>query len=317
MRRPSLKLAALFLFAGPRLLSAQADAGVLAERFTRMTAVTGFERAALDSVERLIPGARRDRAGNVVLERGTGPATLVVCPFDEAGYVVGGIRDDGWLTLRRVGRAPGPLFDQYHEGQRIMFFGAKGALPGVIAVHSTHLQRGRGGNESPFGVDDAFVDIGATTGAEARAAGARVLSPVASLKQVVRYGDGLLAGPSAGRRAACAALVAAVTGAPAPVPGKVVVAFAVEQELGQRGLRTLANVAGPFERTLIIDGAAGTPGSIVVRNDTAATRALPRLGAVMRWSLPTRNGGTPVETVSLADVAALRSQLMARIGGAQ
>src|SRR5690348_397485 len=93
-----------FFLAVPATLVAQSpDAGALAERFTRMTAVTGFERAALDSVARLFPDARRDRAGNVVIDRGNGPATLIVCPFDEVGYVVGNIRDDGWLTLRRVG----------------------------------------------------------------------------------------------------------------------------------------------------------------------------------------------------------------------
>src|ERR1043165_4745586 len=154
----------------PAHLAAQRpDPGALAERFMRMTAVTGFEQGALDSVQALLPGAHRDRAGNVIVARGTGAATLIVCPFDEVGYVVGGIRDDGWLTLRRVGaRAPSPLFDQYHEGQRILLFGEKGPLPGVIAVHSTHLQRGRGANDAPFNVDDAFVDIGASSAAEAR-----------------------------------------------------------------------------------------------------------------------------------------------------
>lgn len=292
---------------------AQQDPAALADRFTRMTAVTGFERAALDSVQRLLPGATRDRAGNVVLDRGTGPATLIVCPFDEVGYVVGAIRDDGWLTLRRVGaRAPSPLFDQSQEGQRIFVYGRRGALPGVIAVHSTHLQRGRSATEAAFNVDDAFVDIGAASGAEARRGGVEVLSPVARMKQVTRYGAGLLAGPSAGRRAACAALVAAAS---APGTGRVVIAVAVEQELGQRGLRTLSNLEGPFARTVIVDGAAAPAGAIAVRADTVLQRVLPGLGAVARWSLPTRYTGTPVETVSLADVEALRSQIAAGIGG--
>ncbi|HET7040647.1 MAG TPA: hypothetical protein VFI13_01450 [Gemmatimonadales bacterium] len=315
MRRPSLELVGLLLLLLPASLRAQVDAGALAERFTRMTAVSGFERAALDSVQALLPGARRDRAGDVVLERGSGAATLIVCPFDEAGYVVGGIRDDGWLTLRRVGRAPNALFDQYHEGQRIMLWGRHGALPGVIAVHSTHLQRGRGGNEAPFNVDDAFVDIGASSGVEARAAGAGLLSPVAREKQPFRYGDGLLAGPDAGRRGACAALVAAAATAGAPSGGRLVVAVAVEQELGQRGLRTLAHNAGPFSRTIIVDGTAGAAGSIAVRADTVATRVLPELGQVARWGLTSRNTGTPVETVSLTDIEALRVRLVAEMGG--
>lgn len=291
-----------------------AEPAALAERFTRMTAVTGFERAALDSVQRLLPGATRDRAGNVVLDRGTGPATLIVCPFDEVGYVVGNIREDGWLTLRRVGgRPPSPLFDQSHEGQRILVYGRQGALPGVIGVHSTHLQRGRSANEAAFGVDDAFVDIGAANASEAKRAGVEVLAPVAREKRATRYGNRLLSGPYAGRRAACAALVAAATAAPAG--GRVVIAFVVEQELGQRGLRTLGNLAGPFAKTYIVDGGAAAPGGIEVRGDSGIQRAMPGLGTVMRGILPTRYSGTAVETVSLTDVATLEGSISAWIGG--
>jgi putative aminopeptidase FrvX len=288
----------------------------LVDRFIRMTAVTGFESAAFDSVQRLLPGAKRDRAGNVVVESGTGPATLVACPFDEVGYVVGGIRDDGWLTLRRVGaRAPNALWDQYHEGQRVMVFGRKSALPAVVGVRSTHLTRGRSQGDAPFTVDDAVVDIGAATAAEVRTAGVEVLSPVAMLKQVTHYGNGLVAGPWAGRRGACAALAEAAKTATAN--GRVVVAFLVEQEMGQRGLRTLANVAGPFERTIFVDFAMGPAGTLIERADTTVARTLPGLGAVTRVLLPVRNGATPVETVAMTDYEALRARLAAMIGGAR
>jgi putative aminopeptidase FrvX len=312
--RPAL--AALLICIAVPVAAQAPDAAALAARFTRMTAITGFERAALDSVQHLYADAHRDRAGNVTVARGTGAATLIVCPFDEVGYVVGGVRDDGWLTLRRVGaRAPSPLFDQYHEGQRVTVWGRRGALPAVIGVRSTHLTRGRTTNESPFTVDDAFVDIGASNAAEVGAAGAGVLSPVARTKEATRYGTDLLAGPSAGRRSACAALVAASAMGFTAASGRIVIAFAVEQEQGQRGLRTLMNVAGPFDRTFIVDGGAGPPGSVMERSDTTVARLLPKLGAVARFTLPTRNAGTPVETVSLADVEALRARITTVIAG--
>lgn len=311
-----MRLLPFLLFLSTPAAAQAPDAGTLAARFTRMTAVTGFERAALDSVAALLQGAHRDRAGNVVMDRGRGEATLIVCPFDEVGYVVGGIRDDGWLTLRRVGaRAPNALFDQYLEGQRITVWGAHGATSGVVGVRSTHLTRGRTANESPFTVDDAFVDIGASSAAEARTAGVAVLSPVARMKEAIRYGTDLLAGPSAGRRSACAALVAASMQGLTAAPGRIVIAFAVEQEQGQRGLRTLMNIAGPFARTFIVDGGAGAAGSVMERSDTIAMRLFPNLGTVTRLTLPTRNAGTPVETVSLGDVEALRARITMVIAG--
>ena len=314
--RAGMRLLPLLLLVSTPIRAQAPDAGTLAVRFTRMTAVTGFERAALDSVAGLYLDAQRDRAGNVVVDRGRGAATLIVCPFDEVGYVVGGIRDDGWLTLRRVGaRAPSVLFDQYLEGQRVTVWGRRGALPAVVGVRSTHLTRGRTTNDAPFTVDDAFVDIGASNAAEARAAGVDLLAPVAKLKDATRYGTDLLAAPSAGRRAACAALASASVSGFTAAPGRIVVAFAVEQEQGQRGLRTLMNNAGPFARTIIVDGGTGPAGTVIERSDTALARLFPRLGDVTRFTLPTWNAGTPVETVSLGDVEALRARITTVIAG--
>jgi hypothetical protein len=97
----------------------------------------------------------------------------------------------------------------------------------------------------------------------------------------------------------------------------VVIAFMVEQELGQRGLRTLSNISGPFTRTVFVDGTAGPAGALVERSDTVMARALPGLGAVTRLGLPSRNTSTPVETVAAADVRAMRERLVAMIGGAR
>src|SRR3989449_8950484 len=145
-----------------------------------MTAVTGLEQAMADSLLALVPGSARDRAGNVTLTLGAGgaPKRLVACPLDEVGYVVGNLTDDGYLTLRRVGtRAAYPLFDQQLEGQPVTVFGAGGmAVPGVVAVKSTHLARGRpAGSEPVFTADNASVGAGATSRDEEPALGIGLL----------------------------------------------------------------------------------------------------------------------------------------------
>ena len=290
----------------------------LTARLAAMTAVTGYEQDMVDTLLSLVPGARRDRAGSAVLTLGAGsPRRLVVCPLDEPGYVVGGIRADGYLTLRRVGgRPPGPLFDQQLEGQRVTVYGRQGARPGVVAVRSTHLARGRNPNEDPFTVDNAFVDVGAASPDETSALGITVLSPLTLAKRPHRYGDGLLAAPAVGRRAACAALVLATQGSP-KTAGIIVVGFAVEQNLTMRGLLTLANAAGPFEETLIVDDRAGPPGSIGVAPDSALQEREPRLGRVTRWALGVRYPDTPVETVALRDVAPFAAKVREWMGGAR
>jgi putative aminopeptidase FrvX len=270
----------------------------LFERFAAFSAVTGFEQAVVDTlINELLPGSIRDRSGSAVLVLGSGaPRRLVACPLDEPGWVVGSIQDDGYLTLRRApGRWPSPLFDQQLEGHRITLFGRWGPVPGVVAVRSVHLTRGRdAGGDDPFSIDDARVDVGAPVATGTRALGLAVLTPVTLTKKPLRYGDGLLAAPMAGRRAACAALVQAARDAK-PASGSVVVAFVTEQNLSQRGLRTVRRTQGPFTQELLVDGGAGVPGLPADGKDG--------------WVLPAANVNTPVETVSLAGADSLRARL--------
>jgi putative aminopeptidase FrvX len=272
------------------LLSLLQNPESLAVRFAGMTAVTGYEQAMTDSLLALLPGSARDRIGNVTLTLGRGaPKRLVSCSLDEIGYAVGNITDDGYLTLRRVGGGARlyPLFDQQVEGERVTLFGRRGPVPGVVAVRSTHLTRGRPtGNEAPFTVDNAYVDVGARSRDEVLALGLELLTPVSLAKRPHRYGDRLLAAPNAGRRSACAALATVALSRPR-VRGTVVVAFTVQSLYADTaGLKSVNALQGPFA-------------------DAREAR------------LTTQYTGTAVETVALRDVEALVADLARWIGAPQ
>ena len=255
--RRTVAVLVLLLSASPTVrLSAQGDVERLALRFASMTAVTGLEQAMTDSLRALFPGSVRDRAGNVTLTLGQGtPKRLCTCPLDEVGYVVGNVLPDGYLLLRRAGgggggRTTSPLLDQQLEGHRVTVFGTRGAVPGVVGVKSTHLTRGRVGPGAPdpvFTVDNAYVDVGASSATEVEALGVAVLAPVSLAKRPQLYGERLLAAPSAGRRTACAALAAAVQAKPT-VKGTVVVAFTVQSlYASDAGLASVKVLLGPFD----------------------------------------------------------------------
>jgi len=247
----------------------------------------------VDSLRALFPGSTRDQAGNVTLTLGQGsPKRLFTCPLDEVGYVVGNILPDGFLLLRRVGgggggrggRTASPLFDQQLEGHRVTVFGARSAVPGVVAVKSTHLTRGRVATEASapdpvFTVDNAYVDVGASSVAEVQGLGIAVLAPVSLAKRPQLYGERLLAAPAVGRRAACAALAVAVQAKP-KVKGTVVVAFTVQSLYASNaGLASVKALLGPF--------------------DDIKTAAL-----------PARYADTAVETVALADADRLVREIV-------
>ena len=268
------------------------------DRFARFTAITGYEQAMADTLLSLLPRATRDRSGSVVLVLGSGaPRRLVACPLDEPGWIIGGVEDEGYLTLRRAaGRLPGPLFDQQLEGERVTLFGRKGPVPGVVAVRSIHLTRGRpSGDEPPFTADDARVDIGASDARGVEALGVGVLTPLSLTKRRCGMEPAWWPHLLRGRRAACAALLSAamVSG---PAAGTVVVAFVTEQNLSRRGLLTVRKTQGPFSEERLVDGATGAS------PDSAAAGAM--LLEVMRGT-----AGSPVETVSLGRMAALRLRL--------
>ncbi|HEU4648026.1 MAG TPA: hypothetical protein VFS33_03125 [Gemmatimonadales bacterium] len=323
MRSPSLA-SGLLALALPAALAAQSPSKANADlvlRLAGMTAVTGYEQAMADTLLTLLPGATRDRAGNVVLVRGSGaPRRLAACPMDETGYVVGRVRPDGYLTLRRSPATDAPippLFDQQLEGQRVTVFGRRGPVPGVVAVRSVHLTRGRvtsaASGEPPFSVDQALVDLGAADDSTVAGLGIGVLAPVALAKRPHRYGADRVAAPWAGRRAACAALLSAAR-APAGKPkGTTVIAFVAQHRLGAHGLLALATARGPFDETHVAD-AAGAPQPLAGRDPPPAP-VVAALGRVERWDLPVAYLGTPVESVALRDVERLSATIAAWLRG--
>lgn len=270
-------------------LSAQA-VDSLAIRFSAMTAITGYEHAMTDSLLALLPGSARDRSGNVTLTLGRGePRRVVYCAVDEPGYVVGNITDDGYLQLRRVGAASqNPvLYDQQLEGHRVTLFGRRGAIPGVVGVRSTHLSRGRpAATDPPFTVDNAFVDVGATTREEVTRLGIAVLTPVALTKRPHLYGQRLLAAPAAGRRASCAALAAAALSKPRVV-GTVIVAFVVGTVYNRDDLRAVANLHGPIDQVrestmpLFVSATVKFPDTAIETVDLA--EAQDSMKEIVRW----------------------------------
>jgi putative aminopeptidase FrvX len=304
--------------------SARAPLDSVVLRLANLSAVTGLEDAMALGLAAALPGAVTDRAGNVVVIHGSGaPTRVALCPMDEVGYVVGGITPEGYLTLRRVGTTfMGPLYDQFLEGQRVTVFGRRGPLPGVVGVRSIHLTRGRPGTgDAPFNLDDAYVDVGASSAADVEALGVTLLAPVTREKKAQRYGADLVAALDVSARASCAALLEAVERLSAGgVRGTAVAAFTRRRHLRWDGASfvVITHARGAVAGDVVLLGETAPADSLGAGAVTATRDSLPAargFQAATAWSLPTRYARTPVETVSLADVAALADKLAAFLKG--
>jgi putative aminopeptidase len=330
------------------------------EAFLRVPAVAGREEAARDFVRGRLPGQRveQDKAGNLVLTIGSGaPRRLVVCPLGEPGLVVSRIEPDGYLRVVPVVENLEPLWAQSFEGNVVMIGGSRGWAAGGVVQRSVHLMQGNQppADRRPFSLEEAWIDVGAESAAEAEALGIRLLDPVALIRRPALLSGGRIAGPSARLKGACVATIDAARAlAAAPGPGTTVFAWTAGDLLNSMGLVHLVRTRGPFDQVLRIspgfgfvdDGKGIKPAPLPVDGSGLLTAGapLPQLPGIpvplqqapyfeirpagdvaVPWGaarvtelgLPARYPETPVETISAAEVAQLTDLLLAAAGRPQ
>src|SRR5215472_8375068 len=220
-------------------------------------AVSGYEQARTAWIVRKLTlfGPRTDNVGNVWVTLGSGtPHRLIVAPIDEPGYVVSEITAEGYLRVQRLPQAPpNPVFDSLRFAQPVVVATRNSKeVPGVFAGLSVHLAPGRPNPPKMNYVEDLYVDIGAKSAEEVRAAGVDVLDPVAMKQGVVALGNSGRAGPGTGERTACEALLRLLGRIrESKVSGTTTVAFVTQQWLGERGLNRLLTEIHPNEMVLV------------------------------------------------------------------
>lgn len=216
-------------------------------------AVSGYEQEVARKIQAMV-GAHHpqtDNFGDVIITLGSGtPHRLVVAPIDEPGFVVSGIDDQGYLRLQRLPQGGNlPLFNDLYSAEPVKIETAQhGWINGAVAGISIHLFPQRQHPPDMADLDNMYVDVGATTAAEARATGADVLNPLAIDRRFYEMADGRWASAAIGDRFGAAALLQVLRDLdPAKVKGTLTVAFVREQWLGTRGLQRVVEVQKPDE----------------------------------------------------------------------
>src|SRR5258708_38464999 len=153
-----------------------ADVGQLAE----IPADAGYEHEVSSRIREQLKALapKTDNVGNVYVTVGSGaPRRLLVTAIDEPGYVVSGITPDGFLRVQRLPQAPpNAVFELLHAAQPVWVISRDGRrVPGVFAGLLVHLQPLRLNAPKMSDLDQMYVDIGATSGEEVRAAGIDIL----------------------------------------------------------------------------------------------------------------------------------------------
>jgi putative aminopeptidase FrvX len=130
-----------------------------------------------------------DSNGNSVAHlRGSGPKVVVEGHIDEIGLMITYVDDDGFVWFNPIGGWD----DQILTGQRVRIMGAAGPVPGVVGRRPAHLlsaeDRGKASK-----IKELWIDIGASSGAEARER-VTIGDPIVIEQPIVDLGNNRIAG---------------------------------------------------------------------------------------------------------------------------
>lgn len=171
--------------------------------------ISGYEKTSDNIVVRLLEEVGVvpivDTIGNVIFKKeGSGDKTLmVVAHYDEVGFTIKYIDDDGYAYLSPVGGVdasilPGQRVVVRHENN--LFFGVIGVLP----IHMKNLNR-NSGNKS-IEISDLWVDIGVCGEKDIREKIA-IGDPVSYAPNFSEQGNGVVSSKSLDNRAGVAVLL--------------------------------------------------------------------------------------------------------------
>ena len=223
----------------------------------------GFEepvrKLMVDEMKPLATSITFDGLGSILATQGTsGPRIMVDAHMDELGGVVRRITPRGLLTMQMLGG----WLDQALVDQRWLIIGSKGPVRAVTGIRDVHYvpaeERGR-----VYPRDSLFLDIGATTEAEAAAMGVAPGDPVVpdAPFSVLNESNNYL-GKGWDDRVGCAVVIETMRRlARLPHANQIVYAITTQEEVGLRGAHTAAETIKPAVGIALEAGVTGDVGA--------------------------------------------------------
>lgn len=235
----------------------------LLKRFTEAHGVPGYEDEVRALFVEELEGAgafSTDKSGSVVCDLGgKGPRVLLTAHMDEVGFRVQSVTSKGFLQIIEAG---GWWPHVVLAKQLVIKTAAGKKLIGVVGSKPPHFLP-ESERQKVMSIDSMFVDIGASSREEVAELGVRVGDPVAprtSFEPLAKKGR--FVAKAFDNRAGMAAMVeAGQRCAGQKRKNHLLLAGTVQEEVGLRGVRTLARHAKP-DVAIVLEGtpADDTPG---------------------------------------------------------
>ncbi|AAL80493.1 endoglucanase [Pyrococcus furiosus DSM 3638] len=224
------------------------------KEITQVPGISGYEERVREKIIEWIKDYadyKVDEIGNLIVELGEGEVKAVfMAHMDEIGLLITGITQDGKLRFRKVGG----IDDRLLYGRHVDVITENGKLDGVIGALPPHL--------NVKGVKDVVpwyqltIDIGAESKEEALSLGVKPLDYAVFKKHFSVLNNKIVSTRSLDDRFGVVALVQAIRNlVDHELSGKFIFAFTVQEEIGLKGAKFLAEKYSP-EYAFAIDSFA-------------------------------------------------------------
>jgi len=182
-----------------------------------------------------------DQMGNIIATkagRGQGPTLMLAAHTDEIACIVKSVENNGFIRFEKTG-----LFgDILLPGRRMKV----GGRVGVVGIKPGHLQTEAERREVKP-ISELYIDIGASTDEEVFRIGIKPGTPIYFIGQFVEMlNPDIICSKSIDDRAGCTVLLQLMRELKAEeFAGKVYATFTVQEEVGFRGARVVAQRLNP------------------------------------------------------------------------
>ncbi len=203
----------------------------------------------------------RDNLGSILARKdgaADGPRVLIAGHLDEVGFMVTRITDEGFIKFQPLGG----WWEMVMLSQRVQVETRSGSIPGVIGSKPPHLLSAEA-RKKMVEKKDMFVDIGASSAAEAREWGVRPGDPIVPYCEFTPMRNPkLMMAKAWDNRMGCALAVEVLRELKdQKIAATLFAGATVQEEIGLRGATTLANLVQPDIGIALDVGIAGdTPG---------------------------------------------------------
>jgi len=227
---------------------------------------SGWEKAGqacwMEMVGKVSDRVTTDAYGNAWAELdGTSakaPRVLLEAHADEIGFIVRHVDEKGFLSIGPIGGSDRTI----SAARRVVIFGSKGVVPGVIGNTAIHL-RATDKDKIPDW-KDLFVDVGATSAADVAKLGIRVGHPILFDSASVEFHGGHIVGRALDNRIGgfiLAQVLATLRGRKSKPQATTVAANCVQEEIGSHGAKMVAHRIAPTVALVFdVTHATDTPG---------------------------------------------------------